>query len=570
MSESLLEISDLRVDFGAVTAVDGVDVTVAPGERVALVGASGSGKSSLAHAIIGLLPGSGRVRDGSIRWRGTDITRADEKQMRGIRGKEIGLVPQDPMSNLNPVSRVGRQVSETLVAHGLCSGRAASDRAIELLGEAGLSEPARRARQYPHELSGGQRQRALIAIGLSCRPGLLIADEPTSALDVTVQRRILDHLEELTKELGTALLLVTHDLALAAERADRVLVMSEGRIVESGPAREVLTDPQEDYTRRLVAAAPARLTVLPPTEETTDSESAVTEEPPILEVSQLTKEFRIRGRREVVRAVDNISFTVGRGRTTAIVGESGSGKTTTSRMVLGLLPATSGIVRFDGEEVATLRGARLRAARRAMQPVFQDPYSSLDPMWTVERLITEPLRAFATGDRTTHRARVTELLDQVALPASLAHRYPHELSGGQRQRVAIARALAVEPRLMICDEPVSALDVLVQNQILTLLATLQSELNLSYLFITHDLAVVRALAHDVVVMRNGRILEQGPTDRILNSPNDPYTRDLLAAIPGATAPQPAEATEDTEATEATEDTEDSESSTLPELSDQPH
>ncbi|WP_040807602.1 dipeptide ABC transporter ATP-binding protein [Nocardia concava] len=529
MSESLLEISDLRVDFGAMTAVDGVDLTIATGERVAVVGASGSGKSSLAHAIIGLLPGAGRVRSGSIRWRGTDLTRADEKHLRGIRGKDIGLVPQDPMSNLNPVSRVGRQVAETLEAHGLYSGRAATDRAIELLGEAGLPDPARQARQYPHELSGGMRQRALIAIGLSCRPGLLIADEPTSALDVTVQRRILDHLDELTKELGTALLLVTHDLALAAERADRVLVMSDGRIVESGPARDVLTDPREDYTRRLVAAAPAQSAPL------VEDTAADPEGPPVLVVSNLSKTFRARGRRQPAPAVDDVSFTISRGRTTAIVGESGSGKTTTARMILGLLPATSGRVRLDGEEIVTLRGARLRAARRAMQPVFQNPYSSLDPMWTVERLIAEPLRAFATGDRTVRRARVAELLDQVALPAALAHRYPHELSGGQRQRVAIARALAVNPRLMICDEPVSALDVLIQNQILTLLADLQSRLNLSYLFITHDLAVVRALAHDVVVMREGRIVEQGPTTRILTTPAAAYTRDLLASIPGARA-----------------------------------
>ncbi|GAB0101550.1 ABC transporter ATP-binding protein [Nocardia sp. JMUB6875] len=530
MSESLLEISDLRVEFGEATAVDGVDLTIAPGERVALVGASGSGKSSLAHAIIGLLPGAGRVRDGSIRWRGTDLTRADEKHLRGIRGKDIGLVPQDPMSNLNPVARVGRQVAETLEAHGLYSGRAATDRAIELLGEAGLPDPARQARQYPHELSGGMRQRALIAIGLSCRPGLLIADEPTSALDVTVQRRILDHLDELTRELGTALLLVTHDLALAAERADRVLVMSDGRIVESGPARDVLTNPREDYTRRLVAAAPAESAPLVSEDAEPDPE-----EPPVLVVSNLTKTFRARGRRQPAPAVDDVSFSIARGRTTAIVGESGSGKTTTARTILGLLPATSGTVHLDGEEVVTLRGARLRAARRAMQPVFQNPYSSLDPMWTVERLIAEPLRAFATGDRATRRARVTELLDQVALPADLAHRYPHELSGGQRQRVAIARALAIHPRLMICDEPVSALDVLIQNQILTLLADLQSRLNLSYLFITHDLAVVRALAHDVVVMRDGRIVEQGPASRILTAPSAPYTRDLLASIPGAAA-----------------------------------
>ncbi|MEC3956961.1 ABC transporter ATP-binding protein [Nocardia sp. CDC153] len=535
MTESLLEISDLRVAFGDVTAVNGVDVTLAPGERLAVVGASGSGKSTLAQAIIGLLPGAGRVTGGSIRWRGEDLGAADEKRMRRLRGREIGLVPQDPMSNLNPVSRIGTQVSETLLAHGLYGRRAARERAIELLAEAGLPEPARCARQYPHELSGGMRQRALIAIGLSCRPDLLIADEPTSALDVTVQRQILDHLDKLTRELGTALLLVTHDLGLAAERADRVLVMSDGKIVESGPAREILAEPEAEYTRRLVAAAPAliapRSTERPAVEDSAppaaDSDPAV-----VLEVSGLSKEYRVRGS-GTRRVVDDVSFTIARGRTTAIVGESGSGKTTTARMVLGLLPPTSGTVRLDGTEVVGLRGTRLQVARRAMQPVFQDPYSSLDPMWTVERIVAEPLRAFDFGDRATIRARVLDLLDQVALPPALAQRHPHELSGGQRQRVAIARALAIEPRLVVCDEPVSALDVLVQKQILTLLSDLQDRLGVSYLFISHDLAVVRALAHDVIVMRAGRVVEQGPAERVLTDPADDYTRRLLDAIPGA-------------------------------------
>ncbi|MFJ4654727.1 dipeptide ABC transporter ATP-binding protein [Nocardia sp. NPDC088792] len=589
MTESLLEINDLRVSYGDTSAVDGASLVIAPGERVAVVGASGSGKSTLAHAITGLLPGSGRVTEGVIRWRGEDITHADERRLRGLRGKEIGSVPQDPMSNLNPVLRVGVQVSETLLAHGIvaqdetgagrqtgfaanlrngiAARRAARDRAIELLAEAGLPDPARCARQYPHELSGGMRQRVLIAIGLSCRPDLLIADEPTSALDVTVQRQILDHLDELTRELGTALLLVTHDLGLAAERADRVLVMSDGKIVETGPAREVLTDPKEDYTQRLVAAAPARIAPLravtepvavepaavaagPETkpvpvepaavaaESETDSATAASgaetaDAPVVLEVAHLGKEYRIRGRADKLRAVDDVSFTIGRGRTTAIVGESGSGKTTTARMVLGLVPPTTGTIRLDGVDLIGLEGARLRAARRAMQPVFQDPYSSLDPMWTVTQLISEPLRAFATGDQSTRRTRVAELLDQVALPTTLAHRYPNELSGGQRQRVAIARALAIEPRLVICDEPVSALDVLVQNQILTLLSTLQERLGISYLFISHDLAVVQALAHDVVVMKDGHVVEQGPAHQILTTPTDPYTRRLLEAIPGA-------------------------------------
>ncbi|MEU0514575.1 ABC transporter ATP-binding protein [Amycolatopsis sp. NPDC006125] len=523
MTEPLLRVEDLRVSFGGTEVVHGADLTIMPGERVAVVGESGSGKSTTAHAVLGLLPGAGRVTGGRIAVRGEDVTHAGEKRMRRLRGREIGLVPQDPMTNLNPVARVGRQVAETLVTHGLATRREAMARAVEILGEAGLPEPARRAQQYPHEFSGGMRQRVLIAIGLACRPDLLIADEPTSALDVTVQRQILDHLDGLTRELGTALLLVTHDLGLAAERADRVVVMSQGRVVESGPARRVLTAPEHKYTRRLIAAAPSLKDPMP----------AVDPAPPVLEVSGVSKEFRIRGGGGVFTAVADVSFTVERGRTTAIVGESGSGKTTTARMVLGLVPVSGGTIRLDGEDVLGLRGARLKAARRAMQPVFQDPYASLDPLFTVERLITEPLRIFRVGDKASRAAKARELLDQVALPASTAHRYPNELSGGQRQRVAIARALALGPRLVVCDEAVSALDVLVQDQILTLLRTLQEELGLSYLFISHDLAVVKAIAHDVVVMRAGRVVEQGPVAKVLEAPEEPYTRQLLDSIPGA-------------------------------------
>jgi peptide/nickel transport system ATP-binding protein len=480
--------------------------------------------------VIGLLPGSGRITGGRIRFRGEDITHADEKRLRRLRGREIGLVPQDPMSNLNPVARVGRQVGETLVVHGLATRREAPKRAIEILGEAGLPDPARRARQYPHEFSGGMRQRVLIAIALACRPDLLIADEPTSALDVTVQRQILDHLEKLTNELGTALLLVTHDLGLAADRADQLVVMSQGKVVEAGPARQILTDPQHEYTRRLVAAAPSLTTAR---HRTVTAAPVAQADGPVLEVEHVSKEYRIRGQRTVLRAVDDVSFAVGRGRTTAIVGESGSGKTTTAQMVLGLVPATSGTIRLNGSEVVGLRGARLRAARKAMQPVFQDPYGSLDPTFTVERLIDEPLRVFGVGDRTSRRTRVQELLDQVSLSTALAQRYPNELSGGQRQRVAIARALALGPGLVVCDEAVSALDVLVQDQILRLLGTLQDELGLSYLFISHDLAVVRSIAHDVVVMKDGQVVEQGAVEQILSSPSDPYTQQLLEAIPGA-------------------------------------
>jgi peptide/nickel transport system ATP-binding protein len=525
VTEPLLEVSDLDVSFGDTSAVRGVGLSLSTGERLAVVGQSGSGKSTTAHAIIGLLPGTGHVTGGVIRWRGEDITHAGERRLRRLRGREIGLVPQDPMSNLNPVSRVGRQVAETLVAHGLASRRKAWREAIDLLGQAGIPEPARRARQYPHEFSGGMRQRVLIAIALACRPDLLIADEPTSALDVTVQRQILDHLEKLTDDLGTALLLVTHDLGLAVDRTSRVVVMSEGEIVETGPARQVLTAPREDYTKRLVAAVPSL---------SAPKRAAAAEVEPVLEVENVSKEYRVRGHGGVLRAVDDVSFTVGRGRTTALVGESGSGKTTTAHMILGLVPATAGTIRLSGEEIVGLRGDRLRAARKTMQPVFQDPYGSLNPMWTIERIVAEPLRTFGVGDRSSRHARVAELLDQVALPAAMSQRYPNELSGGQRQRVAIARALALGPALVVCDEPVSALDVLVQDQILDLLASLQKELGLSYLFISHDLAVVRSLAHDVLVMRDGRVVEQGPVERVLTAPTDPYTHQLLEAVPGAT------------------------------------
>jgi peptide/nickel transport system ATP-binding protein len=431
------------------------------------------------------------------------------------------------MSNLNPVLRVGRQVAETLVTHGLAGRRAAAARAVEIMGEVGLPEPERRARQYPHEFSGGMRQRVLIAIALACRPKLLIADEPTSALDVTVQQQILDRLDTLTRELGTAVLLVTHDLGLAAERADRVVVLAEGQVVESGATREVLTAPRHDYTRRLVAAAPSiSATVL------TGPDAGPEAVPPVLEVQRVTKEFRIRGRGGVLRAVDDVSFEVRRGRTTAVVGESGSGKTTVARMVLGLVPVTAGTIRLDGDDIVGMRGARLRAARRAMQPVFQDPYGSLDPTFSVERLVGEPLRIFKAGDKAGRGARVRELLDQVALPVSTAQRYPSELSGGQRQRVAIARALALDPALVVCDEAVSALDVLVQDQILRLLRNLQDELGVSYLFISHDLAVVREISHEIVVMKQGQAVEQGPVAQVLGAPKAEYTRRLLAAVPG--------------------------------------
>jgi peptide/nickel transport system ATP-binding protein len=539
-AEPLLRITDLEVSYHGTPVLHGVDLTVAEGERVALVGESGSGKSTTAAAVIDLLPSGGTVTRGRIEYRGEDVTHADDKRLRRLRGRQVGLVPQDPMSNLNPATRVGKQIAETLVAHGVASGREAMKRAVELMGEAGIPDAERRSRQYPHEFSGGMRQRVLIAIALACEPDLLIADEPTSALDVTVQRRILDHLETLRSQRGTSMLLVTHDLGLAADRADRVVVMSEGRVVEEGPARELLQNPQHEYTRRLVAAAPsissARRTgaELLAADTVTGAETQQDKgSEPILVAEHLTKEFSIRGRREKLTAVDDVSFAVRPGSTTAIVGESGSGKTTVARMVLGLETPTSGSVRVAGEPVAAAKGAQRRAIRRAMQPVFQDPYASLNPMFTVEHIVDEPLRVFRVCDRKSRRARVAELLDHVALPRDTAQRHPNELSGGQRQRVAIARALALDPRLVVCDEAVSALDVLVQDQILTLLGDLQRDLGLSYLFITHDLAVVRLVAHDVLVMQHGRVVEGGTVDDVFGRPRSDYTQELLAAIPGA-------------------------------------
>ncbi|WP_223263014.1 ABC transporter ATP-binding protein [Arthrobacter sp. NamB2] len=542
----LLELRDLAITFstsnGNVPAVRDAHLTVMPGETVAIVGESGSGKSTTALAAIGLLPANGRVSNGSIIFDGEDITHASEKRIVELRGSSIGMVPQDPMSNLNPVWKIGFQVKETLRANGLPS---TPQDVAKVLSEAGLPDAASRASQYPHEFSGGMRQRALIAIGLSCRPRLLIADEPTSALDVTVQRQILDHLDTMTEELGTAVLLITHDLGLAAERAHKVIVMYKGQVVEAGPALELLTNPRHPYTQKLVASAPSiasrriasakRAGV-----ETGDLLAPAT--PPgavvdkVIEVEDLTKVFKIRGswgKSTDFTAVNKVSFSIARGTTTAVVGESGSGKSTVAKMVLGLEGATSGSIRFDGVDITTLGRKEMFDFRRRVQPIFQDPYGSLDPMYNIYRTIEEPLRVHGVGNAKSREKKVRELLEQVALPSSMMQRFPNELSGGQRQRVAIARALALDPEVVICDEAVSALDVLVQAQILNLLADLQSELGLSYLFITHDLAVVRQIADHVAVMEKGRLVEQGTTDEVFDNPQTAYTQALLAAIPGA-------------------------------------
>ncbi|WP_270238984.1 ABC transporter ATP-binding protein [Rothia kristinae] len=546
----LLEVQDLGIAFatatGEVQAVHDSNFIVMPGETVAIVGESGSGKSTSALAAIGLLPSNGRVNAGKIIFDGEDITHASEKRKVKLRGSQIGMVPQDPMSNLNPVWRIGFQVKETLKANGLPATDADVAR---VLGEAGLPDAQKRAKQYPHEFSGGMRQRALISIGLSCQPRLLIADEPTSALDVTVQRTILDHLKTMTDELGTAVLLITHDLGLAAERAQKVVVMYKGQVVESGPALELLRRPRHPYTKRLVESAPSlasrRIEVARSHGE--DPEQDLLAERPrtamqtaldhdFVEVKDLTKVFKLRGswgRSEDFTAVDGVSFTIPKGTTTAVVGESGSGKSTVARMMLGLEPITSGSIIFDDQDVASLKGREMFRFRRRVQPIFQDPYGSLDPMYNIFRTIEEPLKVHRVGSPKEREKKVRELLDQVALPSTMMARYPNELSGGQRQRVAIARALALNPELVVCDEAVSALDVLVQAQILNLLAQLQQELGLTYLFITHDLAVVRQIADRVCVMEKGKLVESGSTDSVFEAPQTAYTRQLLDAIPGA-------------------------------------
>ena len=544
--QPLLELKDLKISFtsstGVVDAVRGVNLTIYPGQSVAIVGESGSGKSTTAMAVIGLLPGTGKVTGGTILFNGEDITGLSDKEMQHYRGSDIGLVPQDPMSNLNPVWSIGTQVKESLRANNVVEGSEANKRVVELLQEAGLDDAERRAKQYPHEFSGGMRQRALIGIGLAARPKLLIADEPTSALDVTVQRRILDHLEGLTHELGTAVLFITHDLGLAAERASHLVVMHRGRVVESGPSLDILRDPQHPYTQRLVKAAPSLASARIQSAQEHGIESsellagkAEASDEEVIRVENLTKEFDIRGEKGAKKkllAVDDVSFSLRKGTTLALVGESGSGKSTVANMVLNLLDPTSGKVFYKGTDLSTLGSSELFEMRRKLQVVFQNPYGSLDPMYSIYRCIEEPLVVHKTGNRKEREARVAELLDMVAMPRSTMRRYPNELSGGQRQRIAVARALALNPEVIVLDEAVSALDVLVQNQILQLLAGLQEELDLSYLFITHDLAVVRQTADDVAVMRQGKLVESGTVDEIFANPTESYTRDLIDSVPG--------------------------------------
>ncbi|WP_262002521.1 dipeptide ABC transporter ATP-binding protein [Microbacterium sp. Mcb102] len=537
---AVISATDLRISYGDKDrrreVVHGVSFEIAEGETLALVGESGSGKSTTAHALLGLLPEGGRVDGGRVLLGDLDISGWSDRALRGIRGPEIGLVPQDPTTSLDPVRTIGAQVEEILRLHGHRDRRSRRARAIELLDRVGIDDPDLRARQYPHELSGGMRQRVLIATAIALRPRLLIADEPTSALDATVQRKVLDLLDELQREEGTSILLVTHDLGVAADRAERLVVLKDGRIVEQGSSEAVLAAPADPYTKQLLADAPAFATGFrrpdaPPFLR--DAAAVAAENPWAIVADGLVKEFRVAGR-ERFRAVDDVSFRVRKGTTHALVGESGSGKTTTARLVTRFHQPDAGTIEVDGDDVTHAKREQLRVLRRRIQLVYQNPFASLDPRQQIAEIVAEPLVNFGVGSRTERRERALALLDRVSLPAEAARRTPRELSGGQRQRVAIARALAIDPDIVVLDEAVSALDVTVQARILELLTSLQAELGLTYLFISHDLAVVRRISHTVSVMRRGRIVEEGQTEDLFRDPQHDYTRELLAAVPGRT------------------------------------
>ncbi len=539
MTRPLLRVSDLRVDFGrgedTVSAVAGIGFEIAPGESFVLLGESGSGKSLTAMAIMRLLPGAARIASGRVLLDGEDLLALPEARMRDIRGGRIGMIFQEPQTSLNPVMSIGAQIAESVRRHQGLRGRALRARVVELLDAVGIGEPGRRFGEYPHQFSGGMKQRVMIAIALAGEPELLIADEPTTALDVTIQAQVLDLLQDLQRQTGMSMLFITHDLGVASRMADRVAVMYQGEIVEQAARDAFFSRPRHTYSRRLFELVPSR-------EKRRQAEAglapvAVGEDGPLLTVAGLKVYFPIRKglfRRTVghVRAVDGVSLELARGQTLALVGESGSGKTTLGKGILQLLRPTAGTVRFAGRDLTRMQAAELRRRRSEVQVVFQDPYSSMNPRMMVSDIIEEGMIAQGIGaDRAGRLRRVDELLLQVGLEADMKSRYPHEFSGGQRQRICIARALAVDPQLIICDEPTSALDVSVQAQILDLLRSLQHKLGLSYLLITHNIAVVEYLADRVAVMYQGRIVEQGDVDSVLEHPRDDYTRKLLAAVP---------------------------------------
>ncbi len=530
MNDVVLSVRDLTVDFpseggDALRAVDEVSFDLSAGGALGIVGESGSGKSTTALALLGLHRRTPARVSGEILLGGDDVNALGDEAVRRLRGHRIAMIFQDPMSALDPYYRVGDQISEVYRAHSRASRRAAWTRAVEVLDRVGIPDAARRARARPHEFSGGMRQRALIAMALACEPEILVADEPTSALDVTVQAQILDLIDELRADTGMALLLVTHDLGVVSRSVDEVMVMQNGSLVERGPVREVLQAPAEPYTRALVAAVP-RIDGPPLTSRREAGE-------PLMTVAGLTREFKRPGgglRRDVLRAVDAVSLDVRRGETLGVVGESGSGKTTLARMMVRLLDPTGGTVTFEGRDITRLPEGRLRPIRRDLQMVFQDPVSSLNPRHTVGDSIADPLRVQGTGDRESLK-NARELMERVGLDASRHDRYPHEFSGGQRQRMGIARALSLRPKLLVCDEPVSALDVSTQAQILELLAGLREEYDLTIVFVSHDLAVVRQVSDRVAVMHDGELVELADADDLYAAPAHEYTRTLLAAVP---------------------------------------
>lgn len=537
----LVDIQDLQVTYGdSSPALDGVDLTIRPGEVVALVGESGSGKSTLTKAIIGLLSGSGRVTGGTLTFDGQDLVNASTAEFRRVRGTRIGLVPQDPGASLDPVRTIGYQLTEVFRIHPqkeLRSKESQLAEAARLLDLVGIDRPEQRLRQFPHELSGGLKQRVLIAMAFALKPDLLIADEPTSALDVTVQKRVLEVFDRLAKQTGTAVLFVTHDLALATDHASRIVVLQNGRIVEDRDVRAIAADPQHEYTKLLVDAAGQRtpaddlleraLAAAGIKDPVPDLEAQLL---PAVEVHGLTKVF---GTGEAARrAVDDVSFSVPAGTTFSLVGESGSGKSTTARLILRLLHQDAGTVHVHGQDVSDLTGRQRRDLWKDLQLVYQNPDSALDPRMSIEKIVSEPLDNHRIGTRAERKAKVAELLEQVNLPPRVAAARPAELSGGQRQRVAIARALVLGARTIVLDEALSALDVLTQAQVLDLLDALQRDLGLTYIFISHDLHIVEQISDRVGVMQAGRLVESGTVREIFDSPREHYTQALLAANPG--------------------------------------
>ncbi len=561
----LLDVRDLTVEFttrrGIVRAVERINITIAKGETVGIVGESGSGKSVTSYAVMRILDRAGRIAEGSVVFSSIDVASANEDAMRDLRGREISMIFQNPRAALNPIRKVGRQIEDVLLEHVQATHMDATQKAIELLDQVRIARPRERYHAYPFELSGGMCQRVVIALALACRPQLLIADEPTTGLDVTTQKVVMDLIAELTRERGMSTILITHDLGLAATYCDRVAVMEKGRVVETASARSIFTTPVHRYTRKLMRATPragVSLCDLLPEEDAAPATATVAKlapkenRAPLLVLQKLVKEYPRKGldgfggvlmkfvRRgpapesDMFRAVDGVSLTVRRGESVGLVGESGCGKSTTSAMVMRLMDKSAGTILFDGEDIGEIPPKEFAKLpmRKRIQMVFQDPTDSLNPRFTAARAIADPiLRLSEIKGRDAVRARCEELARQVGLPLDLLDRFPHQLSGGQKARVGIARAIALYPELVILDAPTAALDVSVQAVVLNLLQDLKQSLGMSYLFVSHDLNVVRLLCERVLVMRAGKIVEQGPTERVLVAPEAQYTRDLLAAIP---------------------------------------